>query len=376
MKIVHIITTLGDGGAENTLSKICEHDKQNKHIIISLKDGGKYYKILKKLGIQIYILNIKLYSFYKIFYIVKILNSLKPHVVQTWLVHGDFIGGLMARLAGIDSIVWNIRHSNLQFKKTKILTILIQKILIRFSFFIPKKIIVNSLKAKKIYQQSGYDKKKLIFIPNGYNLNIFKPNKLKYINFRKKYQPKKNIILIGNVARYDPKKDHSNLLNALKIIKSKKINFLCLLFGFKINKFNSKLVTEIKQLKLSNHVKLLGQSDDIPSIMNGLDIYIQSSSFGEGFPNVVAEAMACATPCVVTDVGDASQIVQEFGWVVPPNDPIKLANSIEQAINEIYSKKWHRRCINARKIIKNNFDIKKMIQAYNKIWFEINSNSA
>jgi len=375
MKIIHIITTLGDGGAENTLSKICKHDKQNKHIIICLKDGGKYYKILKKLGIQIYTLNIKIYSSYKIFNIVKILNSLKPDIIQTWLIHGDFIGGLMARLAGKDNIVWNIRHSNLQFKKSKILTILIQKLLIRFSFFIPKKIIVNSLKAKKIYKQSGYDEKKLIFIPNGYNLNIFKPNKKKNINFRKKYQIKKNTILIGNVARYDPKKDHSNLLKALRIIKSKRLNFLCLLFGFKINKDNLILVTEIKQLKLSKHIKLLGQNNDIPNIMNGLDIYVQSSSYGEGFPNVVAEAMACATPCVVTDVGDASRIVRRSGWVAPPNDPLKLASSIEKAINEFYSKKWHKRCINVRKTIKKNFDITKMIQAYNKIWLETYSNS-
>ena len=100
-------------------------------------------------------------------------------------------------------------------------------------------------------------------------------------------------------ARYDKKKDHLNLLNALSLIRSKNINFFCILVGLNIDKNNFRLVSEIKRLKLSNNVKLLGQNDNISQVMNGLDIFIQSSSYGEGFPNVVAESMACATPCIV-----------------------------------------------------------------------------
>ena len=74
--------------------------------------------------------------------------------------------------------------------------------------------------------------------------------------------------------------------------------------------------------------------------MNGLDIHIQSSSYGEGFPNVVAEAMACGTPSIVTNVGDASFIVGKTGWIVPPNNPKKLARAIEMALLELGTKKW------------------------------------
>ena len=51
MKLVHIITGLGDGGAELTLFKICKYDTINRHIVISLKGPGKYFSLLKKLGI-------------------------------------------------------------------------------------------------------------------------------------------------------------------------------------------------------------------------------------------------------------------------------------------------------------------------------------
>ena len=230
---------------------------------------------------------------------------------------------------------------------------------------------MSQKKQKKIYEIEGYDKKKLKFIPNGYDLSILKPSNFQKTLFKKKTKVKKQIPIIGNVARYDPKKDHFNLLNALSIIRSKEINFVCFFVGSYIDKSNVKLVSEIKKLNLSKHVRLLGQNKNILQVMNGLDIYIQSSSYGEGFPNVVAESMACGTPCIVTDVGDASLIAGKTGWVVPPNNPDKLAKAIEKVLKEIGTKKWKKRCERARSRMKENFDISKMIRSYNKLWYEV-----
>jgi len=369
MKIVHIINGLGDGGAEKTLFKICKYDLDNKHIVISLKHPEKYFFLLKNLGIQVLSLNANFFSIHKFFYLIKLLKILKPDIVQTWLVHSDLIGSIAARLAGIKKIIWNIRYSNFEIGKAKSITILMIKLLSKLSFLIPKSIVIVSKKAKKIYEIEGYDSKKLKFIPNGYNLSILKINKIKKIRFKKELNVKKNIPLIGNVARYDPKKDHSNLLNALSILRSKKIIFFCILVGSNINKTNQRLVSEIKKLKLSKYVKLLGKKDNVLEIMNGLDLYVQSSSYGEGFPNVIAESMACGTPCVMTDVGDAAYIVGKTGFVVPPNNSIKLAKAIEKAINELSTKKWNYRINKARTRIQEKFDITKMIRSYNKLWY-------
>ena len=105
--------------------------------------------------------------------------------------------------------------------------------------------------------------------------------------------------------------------------------------------------------------------------MNGLDIYVQSSSYGEGFPNVVAESMACGTPCVATDVGDASFIIGKTGWIVSPNNPIELAKAIEKALCELGTKDWKKRCNKVRLRIKENFDVIKMLKLYNKFWNKI-----
>ncbi len=371
MKILHIITGLGDGGAELTLYKICKYDSSNRHIVISLKDKGKYFSLLSKLGIEVYCLNMSFFSIYKLFFLVKKIKNLKPNVVQTWLAHADFLGGIAARLAGIKNIVWNVRYSNIEIAKSKISTILIIKILSRLSYFIPISIIIVSKRAKKFYEKKGYDKKKLKFIPNGYDLSILKINKTQRKFFNKKINLKKKIPLIGNVARYNPQKDHLNLLNALSIIRSKNINFFCVLVGSNINQNNVDLVSKIKKLNLSNHIKLLGRNDNILQVMNGLDLHVLSSCYGEGFPNVLAESMACGTPCITTDVGDSAFIVGKTGWIVPPKNPTRLSDAIEKAINEISSSRWKKRCVEARIKIKEKFSINKMLKSYNRVWFNV-----
>jgi len=372
IRIIHIITSLGDGGAEHTLFKICKYDTSNKHIVISLTGKGKYTKLLKKIGIEVYNLKMNFFSIYKFFYLIKLLYNLKPEIVQTWLVHADLLGGIAAKIIGIQNIIWNARHSTVEIGKTKFSTILIIKLLAKLSFLIPKLIIVCSKSSKKVYENDGYIKKKLKMILNGYDLSVLNINGYQKDIFRKKNKINKNISIIGNVARYDPQKDHFNLLNALSIIKKKKIDFFCVLVGTNIKR-NREIIKKIKNLGLSTQVKLLPQTNNIPQVMNGIDIHIQSSSYGEGFPNVIAEAMACGTPCIVTDVGDAAFIVKNNGWVVPPSNSIKLAESIEKALVQTNAKNWKKRCNEARLIIKKNFDISKMINSYTKLWNQVHN---
>ena len=220
----------------------------------------------------------------------------------------------------------------------------------------------------------GYIKKKLVYIPNGYDLSELKNNYFLKKKFRAKIGIDKKVPLIGNVARYDPQKDHLSLINALALLNSKKIKFFCVLVGFNMNKKNKEIVSKIKKLKLSKKIKLLGQSKNINEVMNGLDVHILSSSYGEGFPNVVAEAMACGTPSVVTDVVDSAYIVGNTGWIVKPNDHTELARIIEKSLNEIGTTKWNTRCKNARLRIKSKFSINKMIGIYRKIWIKVFKN--
>ncbi len=370
MRIMHIITGLNDGGAEAALYRICTHDKESKHTVVSMMDQGKYGPLLKELGIKVFCLGMprgKL-TIKGVFKLRNIIKDNKPEVVQTWMYHANLIGGTVAKFCGIKSICWGIHNGALTVETSSISTIAVSRLSAILSRFIPSSIICCSRKSVRIHQKIGYDRKKLIYIPNGYDITQFRPDKDKRIKTRKKLGVGDEETLLGMVARYDLLKDHSNLIKALGILKRTRNEFICALIGTGMDTKNLVLKEQIAQENLEGRILLLGRQNNIPDIMNALDIHVLSSQ-SEAFPNVLAEAMACGTPCVTTDVGDAPIIVGRTGWIVPPQNPKFLAKVIKIAINNSSDPElWARRKITARERIELNFGIKQVIKEYKAIW--------
>lgn len=370
VKIVHIITGLNNGGAEGVLYRLVTNDKKNEHIVISMMDAGKYGSLLEIRNIKVYLLGLRRGSITisALMELKKILKIEKPDIVQTWMSHADLIGGLIARLAGFKNIVWNIRHSKIEHATSNLKTRAIISISMFLSNTLPKKIICCSYKTYEDYSDNGYRKDKMEVISNGYDFEQFNQNIELRALIRKELNIAENDILLGMVGRCDPAKNHLGLLEALSLVR-KSINFKFLLIGRDLNINNELIVKKIKQLNLTENIILLDQRKDIPAIMNALDLHVLSSSYGEGFPNVIAEAMACGTLCVSTDVGDASVIVGQYGWVVQPNSPELLANAILKAIElKIDASVWNNMKHDAKKHIIKNFSLSSMIEKYNFVW--------
>ena len=166
-------------------------------------------------------------------------------------------------------------------------------------------------------------KKKSIFIPIGFNISE---------NFNIKSSKQEDIFTIGCVARWDRQKNHRNLLEALKILDDKEINYHCLMASIGIDDTNPELKQVIDEVGNNrDKLSLLGYVDDINDIFSKIDLNILPSS-GEAFPNIIAESMAKGILCVGTDVGDIADIIGEYGWIVPKKDPNALANAIVIAI--------------------------------------------
>ena len=240
--------------------------------------------------------------------------------------------------------------------------------LARLSWWLPARIAVCAQRAMDVHEELGYNRAKMSFIPNGYDLSEFTPMPNEARALRREWCVKSDIFLIGTVGRYNPQKDHTNLLQALALLRSRNIPLRCVLVGVNLDSDNQELVAQIQRLGLEETVMLLGKRTDIPAVMSALDVHVLPSAYGEAFPNVVAEAMACETPCVATDVGDAAYIVGNTGWVVPPEDSNVLANVIEKSLNETKHDQWALRCFLARERIKKNFSIEKMVEFYCDLW--------
>jgi glycosyltransferase involved in cell wall biosynthesis len=370
LKVIHVITCLDEGGAEGALFRLCYYDKKHQHVVVSLRSSGKYGPLLKKAGIPVYLLEMPAgkVTFSGLAKLWRLLRVQSPDVVQTWLYHCDLIGGLLGRLAGVPHIVWGIRHSNLTPGTIKRSTRWIAHTCAAFSRYVPSSIVCCSIQAAAAHVQLGYAQEKVRIIPNGYDLTQLRPDPLAGAKFRAELNLPSGKPLIGMVARFDVQKDHANFIAALAQLKQLGQVFHCLLVGGGMTSDNTELVKMLLKQGVSDHVTMLGRRNDIAVVMNALDVHVLSS-LGEAFPNVLAEAMACGTPCVTTDVGDAAYIVGETGWVVPAQDSNALADGIAAALMCFADQsRWvhHQRA--ARLRIETNFTIERMVGLFDQAW--------
>ena len=370
-KVVHVIVGLMDGGAEGVLARLCIHSQRFEHIVISLTGMGKYGAILEGSGISVYCLNLNegLFGWCRILKLGYILRVKQPTVVQTWMYHSDLIGGLIAWIVGMRNIYWGIRHSDLNKKTTKRSTILVARLCAYLSKKVPKKILCCANKSLQSHARMGYDESKLISIPNGYDLTKFFPDVSKRNSLRNEVNIDESTFLIGYVGRFHKDKGHEVLLQSLSALKSSDLNWLCLLVGRDVDEDNESISNALAAMGLESFVRRMGVRDDIPRIMNGLDLHVLPS-LSEGFPNVLAEAMACGTVCASTDVGDAAEIILSADSLCRPNAPDELANTILNLAREkkLLPDKWDKRRRAGSVKIQEKFALERMVHAYEKVW--------
>lgn len=369
-RVLHIITGLDQGGAESVLCRLCLNTDHSKfeHIVVSLTTSGIYGQKLLNAGVKVYCLQIE--RWYSVgsalFRLYQLIRKSKPNVVQTWMYHSDLLGGIVARIAGVNHVVWNIRGP-LNREKTSNRTYAIALISALVSHYIPSKIVSCSVYAKRVHVNLGYAEKIFLVVPNGFSSCGDKNDEVLPVFSKELNISDRNTPLIGMVARYDPFKDHENLLKALAIIKGDNIPFKCLLVGSGLSLDNLELLSWIRKYGLESEIVLVGRQKDTNPLFANLDLHVLSS-LDEAFPNVLAESMVCGTPCVATDVGDSSLIIGETGWIVPARDSSALAEAIKAALNELYSVNWplrQKRCVDR---IKDNFGLVRMLKTYEEIW--------
>jgi glycosyltransferase involved in cell wall biosynthesis len=343
IKITHIISGLSVGGAENTLLKVASSLNQDefKNTVISLTGGGPISVKLKDKNINVHELNFsKSFSSLKGLYnLTRTLKSSKPHIIQTWMYHADLLGGIVTRLRTNAPVLWNLRQSNFDNSLSKKSTILATQACVYLSKFIPSTVVCGSYAARLTHQKIGYNPTIMQVLPNGYNHDQFKPDPDARGVLTKSLNITDDCFIVGFPARYHPQKDHATFFKAAAIVRQKINNVHFVLCGDSINSENSEIMSMINQNNLKDCIHLLGPVDQMESFYPALDTVVLTSSFGEGAPNIIGEAMASGVPCISTDVGDSAMIIGDTGKNVPHSDPHAMA----QAILDLHKQPSHER---------------------------------
>jgi glycosyltransferase involved in cell wall biosynthesis len=336
MKIVHIISGLGVGGAETTLYNLVRHTQGTdiSHVVISLSSLHSLADSIRAVGGEVPSLRL----FVRL---VRWIVELDPDVVQTWMYHADFFGGMAARLARIIPrgrrishpfvLAWGIHRTEVPTSHSFVLRTL-ASLCARASRYIPDLTVCCAEAAYTSHVAFGYDQSRMRVIRNGFDIERFAPNLVAHQELISLLGVPDYAILIGIVGRFNPAKDFDNFLSAASLLAGRVSECHFVMVGKDVDRNNEALTAYADTPALKGRVHLLGARSDIPAVMPGFDILCLSSRT-EGLPTVVGEAMACGVPCVVTNVGDTAELVGNTGIVVPPADHVALAVALEHMVS-------------------------------------------
>jgi glycosyltransferase involved in cell wall biosynthesis len=368
IRVLHLITSFGLGGAETSLAQL-----------VSGMDGSRFANsvvVMRRLPdvtppvptqtVPLHCLGMRpgVPNPVAAARLLRIVRSERPHVLQTWMYHADLLGLAAGRLAGVPKTVWNIRRSFIDMQEHSRLSALVLRMLARLSS-IPDAVVTNSLAGQRTHQALGYNPRGWVWIPNCVDSERFRPNPNEKQRLLSELGLPPQTLLVALVARYLPIKGHDVFFAAASKLAALDPSVHFVLAGLNIDETNNSLMRSISGSGVRERFHLLGQRKDVERVLAAVDLAC-SSSYGEGFPNVVGQAMACGTPCVVTDVGDSALIVGKFGKVVPAGDSAALYRSSAQLLSSHQERQRLGR--GARRRIEQCFSVASMIARYEQLY--------
>ncbi len=363
-KIAFLIRDLNYGGAQRQLvTLVKELAKQGFNItVLYFYSGGFLEKDLEDSRVKIISLEKQgrwdLFGFF--WRLVYTLKHIQPDVLHGYLSESNLLTIFIKPFLPSVQIIWGVRVSDVDLIHSDWLSRVNFQCECFFSSFADL-IIVNSKAGRNYHLEHGFPADKMVVIPNGIDTERFMPDLEARVKVRLEWGISEEIILIGIVGRLAPMKDHPTFLKAASLLCKDRqdVRFICV--GSGPDDYTHELYKLTTQLDISEKVLWAGNRADMPAIYNAIDILCSSSAYGEGFGNVIGEAMACGVPCVVTDVGDSAWIVKNIGIVVPPQNPEALVAGWSSLITQQQYKDSVIKLKNRSRII-SEFNCNKLLQ--------------
>ena len=334
MKILFLARQLNIGGAERQLVTLANELASRGHeiIIAEYYPGGA---LSKKLDSRVRLISLGKRSRWDLLTLysraVRLLRRERPHVFHGWMDTQNLNATLVRIFYPKARLFWSVRCSDLEMVNDWLESVQ-EWLQCRLSYFADC-IVVNSLAGLELSVSRGIPREKLLHIPNGIDTNTFYPDVDAGKRVRMDWGFTESEKVIGNVARFDPIKNHPLFLKAAARIAAERpeVQFVCV--GHGEASYLEELQRLTRTLGIESRVRwVLSRPDVMRGVYNGLEVFC-SSSFSEGFPNVIGEAMACGRRCVVTDAGDSRFVLGDAGTVVPSDDLAAFTDGLRQELD-------------------------------------------
>jgi glycosyltransferase involved in cell wall biosynthesis len=333
MKILFLTRTLDYGGAERQLSVLARGLRQRGHevAVAIFYPGGPLEAELTEAGVPVISLE-KRGRWDMLGFLMRLYRTVRqqrPDVLHSYI--GNLVTVFVQPFLPSVKIVWGVRSSYIDFSRYDWLFRVCDALGARASHSADL-IIANSHAGRRDHIARGYPEDKTVVIPNGIDTARFCQNPEARERIRAEWGVAHHEEVIGMVGRLDPMKDHETLFQAalLLVQRRKTARFVCV--GDGRPEYRASLHDRARMLGLSDRIIWAGMRPDMADVYNAFDLLV-NCSYGEGFSNVIGEAMACGIPCVATDVGDSGLVIGSFGALVPPKDPMALKDAMKRVLD-------------------------------------------
>lgn len=333
MRVLHITSGLGAGGAERSLLQLVNASEPPgsqpvaTHMrVASLTTAAA---LAPQFSCPPVVFDLKGERFGALSRLLTFTRRFKPDVIQGWMYHGNLAASYLGWRMGAP-VIWSIRHS-LARPEAEAAGLRWVVRLGRMACYQPKRVVYNSFSGWRTHAHFGYGPKPSMIIPNGVDINYFSTsaNSLAPPIESAACAVPTSEPVIGCVARFHPMKGLKTLLTAHASLQSTTACQL-VLAGEGMDEHNSELTTMIDQVGCADKTTRLGFVSDMRNLYRQFSVLVLPSLFGEGTPNAVLEAMAAGIPAIATRVGDAPRCIDRQEWLVEPGDAGELSDKLGQ----------------------------------------------
>ncbi len=355
MRINFLIRALSVGGAEKQLSLLADGLCQRNHDCTIITFYGDKAIRPKQASLQVIGKKGRYDFFWFIYRLFRVMGQNNPQIIHGYLTVSNILVCVLKLFFKQTKIVIGVRASNMNWGAYGFMAVLLSK-LEKWLSLMADLIIVNSMEGLKHLLKQGYKEAKIHVIENGIDASLYKPNPVLKREYREKWKIPEGRLVFGLVGRLDPMKGHQRFIEAAGMVKKKGINAIFVIMGSGPEGY----LQDMKNLTIAHKIndRFIFEPGMNPVPYSAFDILCSASLFGEGFSNVVCEAMASGVPCVVTDVGDSGRIVGDLGEVIEPNNPHSLAEAMITLSKKLTPELSH----NCRSRIVDEFSLEKMIE--------------
>ncbi|MGE4290643.1 MAG: glycosyltransferase [Desulfovibrio sp.] len=370
MTVLFLIRSLETGGAERQLVALANGLSQRGHAVhVAVFYGGG--------GLEENLRRVTLHYLRKrgrwdvpgfLLRLRALIRQVRPDVLHGYLGTANVLVTLLRPFAPPAKTIWGVRAAFMDLRRYGWLPRLHWRIECGLSERADL-IILNSESGRNHALSRGMWAKRMHVVPNGIDTNDFRPLPEAREKIRQEWGIPVTAPLVGLPGRLDPMKDHPVFLEAAAqmLLQIPDARFVCV--GHGEGKYPAELRAQANALKLADRMLWIGSRTDMPAVYNALDL-VCLSSYGEGFPNVLGEAMACGVPCVATDVGDSALILGELGLVVPPKNPEALAKAMLEMLGRS-EREGEQLRLRLRTRIEARFSVERMVETTETLLLEL-----